>query len=441
MGRLEAAAALRQRGHAHDALDLIHRELADDPQSLPALLELGWTFLALGDPAQALEVGQQALKLFPDDAFAHYLQANALGSMGSLAGAEAAVDRALARRPGVDCFHSYKAEICRIQSRFDDALTHSAAALAADPIDEYALLVRVRSLRGAWRNDEALELARSALSHHPEHPALLLEYGELCVNGTEHEEGSAALRAALHLAPGSDRARAGVLESLFARSTVYRHVARFLRLSERVKASFTTPRMRRGMLLYFVLTVAVYALTHSDAVAGVMMLPLSLGLLLFAIWGLVYVSVYLLLPLFYARTLFDRLGRMLMFDRFVAWSASVRNFATFIAIGVSLGLSMLWPPIALPVLVLAPLAAHRRLSSRAWRRVGTVVTAVALASLAAAALRIWLARFDGLAGRFALGYAGACLALVALTWLERRWRTSAGRRLRPGTGFHGQNRG
>lgn len=430
MRRLEAAAALRERGHAHDALDLIRRELADDPQSLPALLELGWTFLALGDAAQALDVGYQALTLAPDDAFAHYLQANALGSMGSLAGAEAAVDRALARRPGIDCFHSYKAEICRIQSRFDEALTHSAAALAVDPIDDYALLVRVRSLRAKWRDDEALELARSALSHHPEHPALLVEYGELCLGSRAHEDGSAALRSALHLVPGSDRVRAGVIESLFARSAIYRRAARFLRFSERVKGFFTTPRMKRGMLLYFVLTMGVYALTHSDALAGAMMLPLSFGLLLFAIWGFVYVSVFLLVPLFYLRTMSDRLGRMLMFDRFLtwsrsvrdSWSRSVRHFAVFVAIGASLGLSMLWPPLALPVLVLAPLTAFRRLSSHAWRRVGFVVTALALSSLVAAALRIWLARFDEWAGRFVLGYACACLALVVLIWLERRIR-------------------
>ncbi|MBX3707404.1 MAG: tetratricopeptide repeat protein [Pseudomonadales bacterium] len=133
-------------------------------------------YLATDQVALANVEVRNALRLAPDDADAHYLQAQVLTRQEDWMGARSSLERATALRPAFAPAQRDLARIYLLRGEFDSAesATQAALALAPDDAGTLALLAAIKLRQGdpeAARG--AAEAARSAVPDHPEAMAVL----------------------------------------------------------------------------------------------------------------------------------------------------------------------------------------------------------------------------------------------------------------------------
>lgn len=123
-------------------------------------------------------------------------------------------DAALARRPGDDAAHEYRARAFLALGRADEAETHAAHAIRLDPeeIRYRELMAQVLSAEGAHR-DAAAEYGRLARND-PRQTAWTIAEAEERLGAAQAGMGLEAARRAVRLAPQNGRAQLALAQAL-----------------------------------------------------------------------------------------------------------------------------------------------------------------------------------------------------------------------------------
>lgn len=123
-------------------------------------------------------------------------------------------DAALARRPGDDAAHEYRARAFLALGRADEAEVHAAHAIRLDPeeIRYRELMAQVLSAEGAHR-DAAAEYGRLSRND-PRQTAWTIAEAEERLGAAQAGMGLEAARRAVRLAPGNGRAQLALAQAL-----------------------------------------------------------------------------------------------------------------------------------------------------------------------------------------------------------------------------------
>ena len=123
-------------------------------------------------------------------------------------------DAILARRPGDDAAHEFRARAFLALGRDDEAATHAAHAIRLDPdeIRYRELMAQILSAEGAHR-DAAAEYGRLARND-PRQTAWTIAEAEERLGAAQAGLGVEAARRAVRLAPGNGRAQLALAQAL-----------------------------------------------------------------------------------------------------------------------------------------------------------------------------------------------------------------------------------
>lgn len=164
---LRMASFLRERGFAHQGMELTLRATQSHPRSVQAWMELGWCALDAHRIPGAIHAFTESVRLAPGDASAHSALARAHASAFDFPAAENGLRKAMELRPREASFVLALAMRLRQQGRSREALDLIEALPAEDRDSAPALELRTGTLADLDRAPEALELARLLGSMHP----------------------------------------------------------------------------------------------------------------------------------------------------------------------------------------------------------------------------------------------------------------------------------
>ena len=230
--------ALRRAGRLADAEAAARKAIAIDPLEPRHFYGLGHTLAEAGRLDEAAESAERALVLDPLDPHFHGLATNLALRRGRLAEAEALARRAISIIPDQSQPYGSLADVLQRQDRAVEAEAAFREALARAPDNAWLHFMLSRHLVQLGRQDEALELARSAaaldagntaiqghlatlladndadtdnpearlqvlLAARPDDAALHEQYGHLLVRLGRLDEAISRFRLATELAPDS----------------------------------------------------------------------------------------------------------------------------------------------------------------------------------------------------------------------------------------------
>jgi predicted O-linked N-acetylglucosamine transferase (SPINDLY family) len=198
----QQAMALHQQGRLGEAEALYRQIIAAAPNMFPALFLLGALRLESGDSAQAVELIGRALAINPDDPAAQAQYGLALVAENRIGEALPAFHQALALQPGFLPARLGRGAALRRLGRLPEALADYDAALAADPGNADAWNERGSLLRQLHRMDEALESFSRAIALWPDFADAWNNRGDLqWSDKTDYRAAVADLSRAIVLDP------------------------------------------------------------------------------------------------------------------------------------------------------------------------------------------------------------------------------------------------
>ena len=152
-----------------DAVELLRRAVASDPNDAPAQSHLGNVLRALNRAAEALESYDRALARKPDYAEAWYGRGNALADLKRPAEALESYERTLSLVPGLAEAHNNRGIALNALDRPAEALASYERALALKPEYAEAYNNRGMALAALKRHAEAVESYDRALALKPDY--------------------------------------------------------------------------------------------------------------------------------------------------------------------------------------------------------------------------------------------------------------------------------
>lgn len=166
------AEALLQAGRPEQAIALLAKQIAADPDNHPAHLGLAVAFLAVGDAEQALAAATSAVELDPDDEAGHILVSVACLRKGKIKLARRAAEEAVSLAPNDSLAHQTLAEVLvRYPWKRRQAARVASRAIELAPHDPYAHIgagnVATQRKRGALQRNPAYKHYRRALELDP----------------------------------------------------------------------------------------------------------------------------------------------------------------------------------------------------------------------------------------------------------------------------------
>lgn len=309
MSRIAAASRLLEIGRARDALELLLRELVDDPDSVSARIELVWVHVALKDKKAAHRTADEALELDPDNPRAMYAKANAHGSFGEYRKGLDWLERALGCAPYYGSFHSYRGVLLLKLNRLDEALESVERALELAPNDAYSIDVRIEVLRALQREAEALAATQAALALYPERASFLQHLGELTLHSKDAATADGLFKAVLRQDPSRVDAKSGLVDALRAKSKLYRWLTAFQAWSDRKALIVKQRRVRIALFSYFVLAFSAAVLGSKTYWAWVVLIPIVIAVPVVLVWFALYAATQFIVPWFLVPVLFDPTGK------------------------------------------------------------------------------------------------------------------------------------
>jgi protein O-GlcNAc transferase len=199
---IEHAAACYEDGRLEEALEACEDYLATHPGHFDATHLAGVVKLALGDPAGALPMLAEAVKLRPRSCEVVLNYGVALLDTGDAAGALAQTERALALRTDIPEAHNNRGNALRTLGRHEEALAcyEKALALRFDYPD--ALSNRGAALLDLGRPDDALQSCAQAIALQPEFAQALFNRGNALRELGRYHRAIASYDEALRYQPG-----------------------------------------------------------------------------------------------------------------------------------------------------------------------------------------------------------------------------------------------
>lgn len=169
-GEAQQALGLLQlrTGNIDAAFEQFVASVPTGPNREPVLAKLGTLLAQEAEPVTTLPLMRRLAKAFPQQRSAHYAHAQVALAAGAGEEAVAALDRALALRPGWRPAQLLRVEALLAQDRPDEALDSLSALLERAPEDYDLRLQYARTLVDLSRTQAALKQFRRLLERRPE---------------------------------------------------------------------------------------------------------------------------------------------------------------------------------------------------------------------------------------------------------------------------------
>ncbi len=384
--------------------------LAQNPHDDLALHLLASAVMAQdGREQEALEIVNRAIAADPNDSNHHALRAFILNNLDRHT---EALDSANTAR-GLDPYSVYaltaRAQAYLMLKDWKDAENAAREALALDPDDSNAANFLAQALRMQGRHAENDAQIRGLLERDPDDPITHMNAGWSALHRGDHRSAEVHFREALRLDPECDYAREGLLTSFRARSPLYRGYLNYCLWMARMK--------EKNQWITVVAIYVGYRIVRGLAQMVSPMLAMGIGVLYFllVLWGFVA----------------NAFGNfILLFDRFARYALRPRQKAEAIAVGggVATGLVLLpvgmlleWPSLLVAggALIAAALPGSMTITNRSIPGAvlfGSISCAILISAAVAefALLSGNKALFDQALGFLLMSAVGAALS----TWLS-----------------------
>ena len=197
-------------------------ELAQAPDDPQAHAFLSLCLAQRDNDEEALREADEATRLGPDFAFAHYVRGNALRALNRPREADAAAREAIRLDPSDADNYALLASIELDRRRWTEALAAADQGLALDPEHAGCRNLRAMALVQLGRKSEAERALGSALAADPQNPLTHANQGWTLLHRGDHVKAAEHFHEALRLDPELEWARIGIVEALKARSPIYR---------------------------------------------------------------------------------------------------------------------------------------------------------------------------------------------------------------------------
>jgi tetratricopeptide (TPR) repeat protein len=230
------AQLLLQQDRFELAEEELRQALAENPEDETSQALLAICLPDLSRFGEAVEAGQKAVGLSPEDPFCHYALAYAffrrdehaqakriLFSTGKPFGeAEASVQEAIRLDPYQAHFFSLLSSIRLARRDWPGALEVAEQGLQIDPQDVECTNCRASALVKLGRRAEAGQTLDAALAEDPENSHTHANFGWALLHQGRPGEALKHFKEALRLDPANEWAQGGIVEALKARNVVYR---------------------------------------------------------------------------------------------------------------------------------------------------------------------------------------------------------------------------
>jgi predicted O-linked N-acetylglucosamine transferase (SPINDLY family) len=190
-----------QAGRLHEAERLYRMILAERPEHVDAMQNLGLIAQQAGRKDVAVDLIRRAVALSPNNAEAHSNLGNALKDNGQLDEAIAACRRAIALRPNLPEAHANLGAALAAKGRFDEAIAVCRRAIALRPNMPEAYTNLGVGLAGKGQFDEAIAALRQAIVLMPGLPEARGNLGNALRDKGQLDEAVAAYHHVLSLKP------------------------------------------------------------------------------------------------------------------------------------------------------------------------------------------------------------------------------------------------
>jgi tetratricopeptide (TPR) repeat protein len=245
----------------HEALEAFTDELADDPNSAPALAMRAACLLHLNRPRDAAHDICSALGLAPDFAFAHYVLSYVRHHQGRIDLAEEAIREAL-RLDQEPAYFCRLADLLMLRNRLHECCSVLHEALSLNPMHVPALLFHGKLMTRLGRYGEARKSILDALSINPQQPTAHLALGAVTLQIGQPSEARDALREARRLSPVTHHDRKALAVAYGRLLWPFRAVDQFL-----IRFPSWTPSLRWCVVA---LTAAIMLLITTVAEDGML---------------------------------------------------------------------------------------------------------------------------------------------------------------------------
>lgn len=185
------------QGEPAAAVALLTEAVKLRPRSAEAALNLGVALQAVGDTAGALAQWDRALALRPSYAQAHNNRGNALRALGRLQEALESYERALKQEIDYAEALNNRAAVLLDLGRAEEALASCNQAIALQSDFAEAYFNRGNVLRALGRHQRAMASYDEAVRYQPFHGAALANKSAILMELERHEEARAAAREAI----------------------------------------------------------------------------------------------------------------------------------------------------------------------------------------------------------------------------------------------------
>ncbi len=204
---LGLALSYKAAGDMNKAVEYFRRELAENPDSVPAHTELGNWFSKQGNRAEALHQYELARAALPEAAGTHANCAVALLRSGRPAEAAAAFRAAIEREPNVARHHAGLGIALSTQGKLPEALVAQRRAVELDPLNAAELMNFGVTLARLGDVNRAALAFRAALTLDPDDTATRFMYAKALDDSGQVQAAIPEYRAVLHAEPGHADAR------------------------------------------------------------------------------------------------------------------------------------------------------------------------------------------------------------------------------------------
>ncbi|HEX4387128.1 MAG TPA: tetratricopeptide repeat protein, partial [Steroidobacteraceae bacterium] len=186
-----------ERG-AEDAQARHLKSSTKDPRLIKAAVALGTNQIP-----QAEALLREHLLERPNDVAAIRMLAEVAARLDRYGDAEELLERCLGLAPGFTAARRNLAVVLHKQYQEVEALAQIEQLLAKDPHDPVSRNLKAASLAGLGRYEESIDLYAAVLKDYPHHDKVWLNYGHALKTAGRVEEGIAAYRRSIALAPGN----------------------------------------------------------------------------------------------------------------------------------------------------------------------------------------------------------------------------------------------
>lgn len=212
----------------------VRRALAEEPERADAWAMLGLVHLACERLDEALECARAAVGHDPTSTYALYVLTRVHDRREEPGQAAAAIAAAVRLDPGDAHLVAEEARLHLVADRHREALAAAERGLAIDPDHRGCNDLRARALVLLGRADEAADAVQANLARDPEDADAHVTLGYLRLKAGRHAEALASFREALRLDPSHPSARAGLVEGLKARHSLYGLFLRYVFAMEKL---------------------------------------------------------------------------------------------------------------------------------------------------------------------------------------------------------------